>query len=1036
MVVRFNPSASARGSLKYFRESLKIGDYLGGGSVAQTRWKGDAAVRMGLDKTPITDVGFAALILGADPRHVRPDFEKRLNDFRYGRTDAMVLEKDERLIQRVRKNRVPGVEFTFSVPKGASLVWAAGDERIKTAFQAAIASTMDEIERHAQTRVRAGGKNENRTTGNLIWAEFTHETSRPVKAEDGTVTIDPHLHTHVYIPNVTRDEVEEKWKSVKFRSLGVRADYVESFFEARLAREIQQLGYEVTRRGKYWDLAQVSPTLCDAFSKRTQQVEKEAAELGVTSDKFKGVLGATTRADKTLGADIDWRLQFAARIGAQMQTLRALTKASIQHGPQKPAPYDERSRCAEKAIEWALQRSLERRSNVYDHQIKTDAMRFATGTCLPDDIDGAFLAHEGLVIGRDDDLGCRRVTTEPLVIEENHLLKLIKEGQQQHPELVAQPRVSRALYESFSQDEGSAQQLAAIIHTLSSKDFFMSIRGQAGTGKSYLLTALTEELERNQIKPVALAPTAAASRGSLREAGLSEANTLAKFLGPSDIGKELREQAKDGLIILDEAGIASVPQMRKLALKAKDLNARVLLLGDWRQMPSIERGDAMRLLESRGGVVPAELTVIRRQTNPAYLQVVEQFAQGDVLVALELADRRGMIHEFEDSEDALNKAANLFIEGRKQAVADGKKANEAVMIACPTHVEGRRASQAVRAELQRCAMIDPDLVTVPVLRQVDYVQADLRDAQHALKPGDFAIMRRDDRKRNLAAGDRLESKVDELGKVQLYRESGQVVAPGLHPQSFALYRESEIPLAKGDNVRAVEAMEDVGVQRGDVATIESIDVRSNVITLEDGRKVPLNSGKLDHGYYGTPHALQGLSFQRVVAYVPSNAMPALSREGMYVSISRGREQLDIITDSKELLEDHAEHSISRTHAVEIAQQAYWEDRKWAVAKDLEAAEELQQQDPSAIEQLRQLLDRGRAERRQAEIEENCKVRRQQAEANVTREQAIAKSRHINLTIEALELEDQFTLGPAPHRVVEVEAISTSRDVEPGFEPNE
>lgn len=54
------------------------------------------------------------------------------------------------------------------------------DERILDAFKLAVNQTMREIESEIKTRVRQNGANENRTTGNMVWAEFFHFTARPV----------------------------------------------------------------------------------------------------------------------------------------------------------------------------------------------------------------------------------------------------------------------------------------------------------------------------------------------------------------------------------------------------------------------------------------------------------------------------------------------------------------------------------------------------------------------------------------------------------------------------------------------------------------------------------------------------------------------------------------------------------------------------------------------------------------------------------------------------------------------------------------
>ena len=39
---------------------------------------------------------------------------------------------------------------------------------------------MRDMESEMKTRLRKGGREEDRLTGNMVWAEFIHTTSRPV----------------------------------------------------------------------------------------------------------------------------------------------------------------------------------------------------------------------------------------------------------------------------------------------------------------------------------------------------------------------------------------------------------------------------------------------------------------------------------------------------------------------------------------------------------------------------------------------------------------------------------------------------------------------------------------------------------------------------------------------------------------------------------------------------------------------------------------------------------------------------------------
>ena len=139
---------------------------------------------------------------------------------------------------RTRSERTVGYDFTFSVPKSVSLLYAmSGDQDILGAFRAAVNETMREWEAEMKTRVRKGRQDTDRTTGNMVWAEFIHTTSRPV---DGLP--DPQLHAHVFAFNTTWDEEERRWKAGQFRELKRDAPYFQAAFRVRLAGKLQESG--------------------------------------------------------------------------------------------------------------------------------------------------------------------------------------------------------------------------------------------------------------------------------------------------------------------------------------------------------------------------------------------------------------------------------------------------------------------------------------------------------------------------------------------------------------------------------------------------------------------------------------------------------------------------------------------------------------------------------------------------------------------------------------------------------------------------
>src|SRR5271166_5884965 len=196
-MIRITQQDSAKAAKSYYTTA----DYYSEGQEIVGSWGGKGAARLGLECT-VDKFSFERLCDNLDPKTGEP------------------------LTVRTRSERRVGFDFTFSVPKSVSLLYAmSGDQDILGAFRGAVEETMREIEAEMKTRVRKEWQDTDRTTGNMVWAEFIHTTSRPV---DGIP--DPQLHAHVFTFNQTFDAVEHRWKAGQFADIKRDAPYFQAAF--------------------------------------------------------------------------------------------------------------------------------------------------------------------------------------------------------------------------------------------------------------------------------------------------------------------------------------------------------------------------------------------------------------------------------------------------------------------------------------------------------------------------------------------------------------------------------------------------------------------------------------------------------------------------------------------------------------------------------------------------------------------------------------------------------------------------------------
>lgn len=195
----------------------------------------------------------------------------------------------------------------------------------------------------------------------------------------------------------------------------------------------------------------------------------------------------------------------------------------------------------------------------------------------------------------------------------------------------------------------SDDQDAALSHILGASRI-AAVTGVAGAGKSTMINAARQSWQAAGFRVQGLALAAEAAAG-LKAGARIASGTIHSRLYLWEQGRQL-PGPKDVLVV-DEAGMIGSRQMERLLHFAQQGGAKLVLVGDARQLQAIEAGGAFRAIADRVGA--AALKTVRRQVVDWQRQATGELATGQITTALARYEAAGMVHGH--STDAAAQAA-------------------------------------------------------------------------------------------------------------------------------------------------------------------------------------------------------------------------------------------------------------------------------------------------------------------------------------------------------------------------------------------
>ena len=741
-----------------------------------------------------------------------------------------------------------GIDLTFSAPKSLSLAaLVGGKEVLEQAHRTAVARTLEVIEkRYAQTRVRTEEGRKAIATGNLIVAQFHHDTSREK---------DPQLHTHCVVINATQ-LTDGRWQSLHNDILFKQQKLLGMIYQNELAVEVQRLGYAIAvRHNGQFELQGYRQADLQTFSKRREQILAAVGESATAQERELATL--KTRAPK--GKEIP-REELRAYWQAQTQVLH------LEH-PQ-PQVLDWQSE-PKKAMQAGLKHCSEREAVFRREQVERFALENHLGQQLFEELQQTLDTDPEVILTSD-----QRLTTQTAVLRELETIRTVLEGRGQVGAIASEDWVADVL-----ENQGLTQgQYEGILLAATTRDLVIAWQGVAGAGKSYALNQVRRIAEAQGYTVRGFAPSAEAAKSLGESAQIQQTETVAALLcaQPQEAASPFPE-----IWVVDEAGLLSAKDALALLPHAEEQQARVILVGDTRQLSAVEAGNPFKSLQ-QAGMATAYLSQSLRQKHQQIKAGVNLIAEGKIADGIQ--QLKPYIHQVRSEEARAQAIAHDYL-------ALTPEERQKTLLLAGTNRERLAITQAIRAGLKSEEQLGKGIL-MQRLKARDLTSVQMGYAHH-FQVGDVLIPQASYKRLGLEQGQRYEVIAVDLQQNMLILRTETGSALQVDPARVgkkSVYGVKEIEVAVGDRLRWIKNQAKLGRRNGQEFEVCEINDGLLLIQYISGKTESLSGSELAHLDYAlvsTTYSAQGKSAERVIRAIDRH----VGRESFYVTVSRVKHDL-------------------------------------------------------------------------------------------------------------------------------------------------
>jgi conjugative relaxase-like TrwC/TraI family protein len=558
--------------------------YLSGHGESPGRWYGAGATSLAL-QGEASVAGFQAMFEGREP------------------TTGELLGRPH------GRNAVPAFDVVLRPTKSVSILYGLGDSAtgraVLSAHHAGLAEAVAYLDDHMGARRGHGGVQHVDGQG-LLAVGFDHRTSR-----EG----DPLLHTHLVVANRVQGP-DGRWTALDGRDLYRHRLAADAIYRATYQRElVQTLGVEWTAADTHGnrELAEMPEELVRSFSKRTDQIDAELDRLVAdgrerTPRLVKWTVQATRKPKQHESSDTlygRWRAEASERGVDPDILVREVTGRTPDRNQDRRVSAEVTGQLFDRL---AGPEGLTAAASTFtrpDVLVALGAGLAGATRTEVEELADRFLAERAVSVVTDRALEERRWSTPELLQLEQRLVAAATRRTGEQTAVISHQAVREAL---AAHPTAGADQQAMVRDLCQGGQGIALVVGRAGTGKTFALGIARHAWQLDGYRLLAAAPTGIATL-SLQGEGFEEVATCDRLLG--DLDRGLEQLDPRAVLVVDEAGMVGSRKLTRLLEHAQQAQTKVVLVGDDRQLASIDAGGGFRALRLRLGA--SELTENRRQ---------------------------------------------------------------------------------------------------------------------------------------------------------------------------------------------------------------------------------------------------------------------------------------------------------------------------------------------------------------------------------------------------------------------------------------